>query len=157
MYLGSWGTWYLTEEMLAYFAEIKKQNTDAKFLILSPDKVDVDDYDFKKDVITVCAPRHLVPLYISLAKAAVFFIKPSYSKKASSATKLGEILAMNVPVITNKGWGDIESELISKCVFFGINGIRLPKGDSGRDYAGQYLSLQNGIEAYHLVYQSILA
>lgn len=108
LYLGSWGTWYMTEEMLNFFSELKKQNPSAKFLIVSQDKIDLKVFNHKEDVIITKAPRTLVPLYISLAHASVFFIKPTYSKKASSATKLGELMAMNVPVVTNRGWGDVE-------------------------------------------------
>jgi glycosyltransferase involved in cell wall biosynthesis len=108
LYLGSWGTWYLTKEMLDFFSELKKQKPQAKFLIVTPDKIDLDGYAFEDQVIITRAPRNLVPLYISLASASVFFIKPSYSKKASSATKMGEIMAMGVPVVVNGGWGDVE-------------------------------------------------
>ena len=108
LYLGSWGTWYMTNEMLDFFSELKREKPNAKFLIVSGDQIDLKDYPFKSDVIITRAHRQQVPLYISLANASVFFIKPSYSKKASSATKLGELLAMNVPVVTNGGWGDVE-------------------------------------------------
>jgi glycosyltransferase involved in cell wall biosynthesis len=33
---------------------------------------------------------------------------PTYSKIASSATKMAEAWAMNLPVVTNTGWGDID-------------------------------------------------
>jgi hypothetical protein len=36
----------------------------------------------------------------------MFFIKPSYSKIASSPTKMAECWAMNLPIITNEGIGD---------------------------------------------------
>src|SRR4029079_5412451 len=50
-----------------------------------------------------------MPVLLSLSNAAVFFIKPTFSKKASSPTKMGEALAMGIPVICNAGIGDASS------------------------------------------------
>jgi len=107
LYLGSWGTWYKTTEMLHFFSRLKEVKPEAKFLLVTSDKINVENYVLKKDVIITQAPRSLVPLHISLADVSVCFIKTSYSKKASSATKLGEVMALGVPIITNEGWGDV--------------------------------------------------
>jgi glycosyltransferase involved in cell wall biosynthesis len=111
LYLGSWGTWYLTEEMLSFFSILKQQKPKAKFLIVSMDKIDLGDYQHKDDVIITSAKRSEVPLFVSQADCAIFFIKPSYSKKASSATKMGEMMAMRIPIVTNCGWGDAQQIL----------------------------------------------
>ena len=50
--------------------------------------------------------REKMPLYLSIATIGFYSIKPAYSKKASSATKMGEMLAMGLPIITNSGVGD---------------------------------------------------
>jgi glycosyltransferase involved in cell wall biosynthesis len=47
-----------------------------------------------------------IPLYLSAADAAVSFIKPCYSKQASSPTKNAEYLACGLPIIANDGIGD---------------------------------------------------
>ena len=39
---------------------------------------------------------------------AVYFIKPTFAKKASCPTKLAEFMFSGLPIITNKGVGDIE-------------------------------------------------
>jgi glycosyltransferase involved in cell wall biosynthesis len=108
LYLGSWGTWYLTEEMLKYFSELKKLKPEARFLIVTPDEVDLSHHEYYDDIVVTRASRPEVPLFISIANASIFFLKPSFSKKASSATKLGELLAMKRMVITNSGWGDVD-------------------------------------------------
>jgi glycosyltransferase involved in cell wall biosynthesis len=167
MYLGSWGTWYLTQNMLTFFTEVKKQKSNAKFLLVTHDTVNLDGYGDKANVVTTQAKRSLVPLYISLANAAVVFIKPSFSKKASSATKVGEFLAMNIPIVTNKGWGDIES-------FEGNEGVMLlqvdfpPEGliDAAKkigDFKSAFLqreklapSLMEGVEKYRSVYEAVI-
>src|SRR5690606_30218102 len=53
-------------------------------------------------------PRREVPDFLSACDFSLSFIKPAYSKIASSPTKLGELLAMGIPVITNGNVGDVE-------------------------------------------------
>ena len=108
LYLGSLGTWYRMDEMLAFFSALKKQRQDARFLIVSPDVPDLRDFEFRNDVVHLSASREEVPALISIAHAGIFFIKPSFSKKASSATKMAEMLAMGIPVVTNEHWGDVD-------------------------------------------------
>ncbi len=163
LYLGSWGTWYLTEEMLKFFSELKRQKQNAKFLIVSGDTIGLENYAKKNVVVVVSAPRHLVPLYISLATASVFFIKTSFSKKASSATKMAEIMAMNVPVVTNSDWGDINkfsNEVIvlqntsDEQLKDGVLRLLLEKKVTSNSFK-EDLSLPFGIQLYNQVYQSI--
>ncbi|MFN6077145.1 MAG: hypothetical protein ACK46Y_16420, partial [Fluviicola sp.] len=54
-----------------------------------------------------------VPLYISLFDCSIFYIRPSFSKQASSPTKQGELMAMGIPIICNSGVGDT-TEVIQK-------------------------------------------
>ena len=49
-----------------------------------------------------------MPVLLSLSTLSLFFIKPAYSKKASSPTKMGELMSMGIPFITNSGVGDID-------------------------------------------------
>ncbi|MCH2111203.1 MAG: hypothetical protein MK135_17925, partial [Polyangiaceae bacterium] len=42
-----------------------------------------------------------------------FFVKPTWSKRATSPTRLGEFLACGKPLLTNAGVGDVESDLLS--------------------------------------------
>ncbi len=170
LYLGSWGTWYLTSEMLMFFTVLRSQRPNAKLLIVSGDQVDFDDYPVKEEVIVTKAPRHLVPLYVSLASAAVFFIKPSFSKKASSATKMGEIMAMGVPVITNSGWGDVEEILGGDLSGLILNDFTdesfknatawlqsITKHESKKHFNTlEYLSLDSGIVLYEKIYNSLI-
>ncbi len=162
LYLGSWGTWYMTAEMLNLFKELKNYKPNAKFLIVTKDRINLMGYQLKNEVIITSSPRHLVPLHISLCNASVFFIKPSFSKKASSATKMAEILAMTVPIITNPGWGDVEQ--------FKSNSIILVRGSlsENREWRRIFLrsletsienealltgfSLTSGVRSYHSVY-----
>jgi glycosyltransferase involved in cell wall biosynthesis len=164
LYLGSWGTWYMTQQMLNFFSAIKKESPSAKFLIVSPDVIQLEGYVHKADVIVNTAARVKIPLYISLANASVFFILPTYSKKASSATKMGELLAMNTAIITNRGWGDIELlqqqikfNLVSDIAQFEESARQLIETSksvqNSRTYAEALLSLKRGVALYHQVYK----
>jgi glycosyltransferase involved in cell wall biosynthesis len=160
LYLGSWGTWYLTDDMLNFFSLLKGKNKKAKFLIVSPDKIDLKNYAFAKDVIVTSASRRQVPLLISLAKVSICCVKPSFSKKASFATKLAEVMAMNVPMIVNRGWGDIdylEQKMVEKIPLTNFVGL------INCDYyvlnlsglSSDLFGLDRGINKYLTVYEKL--
>ena len=113
-YLGSLGTWYMVEEMIAFFQQLLKQKPEAVFLFITQDEKTavlpwLQKYNISEERVTfTTAPREKVPLYLSLSSASIFFIKPVFSKQGSSATKMGEIMSMGIPFITNRGWGDVE-------------------------------------------------
>jgi glycosyltransferase involved in cell wall biosynthesis len=163
LYLGSWGTWYLTEEMLDFFSATRKVHLNAKFLIVTPDQVDLTNYPHASNVIIRKATREDVPLFISIATVALFFIKTSFSKKASAATKMGELMAMGKPIISNRGWGDVEEYLSSNALvdqftekeFFRVL-KEAPMQDDFRSVAAKHFALQAGVESYLMVYRSLL-
>ena len=114
-YVGSIGTWYMLEEMLDFFIQLKKKIPKALFLFITQDNPDLI-YNIvlqkrisKNSIIIKPALRKDVPLYLSLSDISIFFIKPLFSKNASSPTKMGEILGMGKPIITNTSVGDIDS------------------------------------------------
>ena len=113
-YLGSVGTWYMLDEMLLFFKEVKKKYTDAKFLFITHTPRQMIDQHIAqlnlepKDFIITQAARKEVPGLIKASDINISFIKPVYSKISSSPTKLGEVLSMGIPVIVNVGVGDVE-------------------------------------------------
>lgn len=166
LYLGSWGTWYLTQDMLRFFALIRT-HIKAKFLIISTDVVDLTGYPDANDVIVRSVTRAQVPSYITLASAAVAFIKSSFSKKASSATKIGELMAMGTFTISNAGWGDIEQlssenilvlpDLSFETMNAGVTRmLRQKNRGNSSDMKSHPLSLINGILKYESVYGQIV-
>ena len=172
-YIGSIGTWYMLPEMLDYFKELKEAKPNSKFLFVSgeePNKIlaaatekDIDTNDIKITSVL----HHEVPRFISLMDASIFFIKPSYSKKASSPTKQGEIMAMGVPLICNANVGD--TDLIVTKYESGIvidkfdketfkNNIIDPQNfDSNKisEGAKDYFSLTEGVQRYLRVYKAV--
>jgi len=116
-YLGALGTWYMLDEMLDFFVELQTKKPNSIFFFVTNDneKNILDAAKIKginaTSIVIKSAKRNEVPAYISCFDIGLFFIKPLYSKKGSSPTKLAEMLACGIPIITNTGIGDVD-ELI---------------------------------------------
>lgn len=176
-YLGSIGTWYLTDELMKFFNEVIKKIPNARLLFICPDPVEViKEIIYKHNIppekiIIIKAERNEVPLLLSLGRFSVFFIKQCYSKQASSPTKHGEMMAMGVPVVTNSGVGDL-NEIIDKTASgfimkkfsqeeysAAIDQMTLRRFDPKkiRSLAFEYYNLDNAVLKYKDVYDSILS
>jgi glycosyltransferase involved in cell wall biosynthesis len=173
-YVGSLGTWYMADEMLEFF-KILSKNTDSIFFIITKDSKELIYEAAKKhqvdtnQLIIVSSARTDMPYYIALSNASLFFIKPSFSKSASSPTKMGELLSMEVPVITNAGVGDVDTIIKdTKCgvIISEFNTIEYQHAIvdllENRDLykkntvaaATKYFSLKDGVEQYTKIYNS---
>lgn len=154
VYTGSIGTWYYTRELIDCALAWKELIPEIKLLILTKDNEALQNIlasystEQKSIIITTGASRLDIPSYLSIAKASVFFIKPSYSKMASSPTKMAECWAMDLPIITNKGIGDNDQ-------FFKNNqGGILINDFSKETYVAacrEYLSLQRTVGSYRQI------
>ena len=112
VYSGSIDGWYLTESMADFFVTMRRQRPNAHFLWLTPTRHErvhelmrargVSESEF---TVLASAPRD-VPSYLSAADAGLAFIKPCFSKLASSPTKYAEYLGCGLPLIINAGVGD---------------------------------------------------
>lgn len=176
-YIGSLGTWYMIDEMMEFMKVAQEKINSCKFLIITADSADIAFNAAKKvniplsSIIVRKAERSEVPFLIALSKFSVFFIKPSYSKKASSPTKLAEILGMGVPVVCNANVGDVESIVNTGHVGYVLKDfsriqyelaikqmLELLPVDKIQisDYANKYASLNDGVSKYHFVYNQVL-
>ena len=114
VYSGSIDGWYLTEEMADFCAFVAQQRADAHFLWLTRTKHDrirrlMHERGIATSGFTVCGANPAdVPSYLSAADAGLAFIKPCFSKLASSPTKTAEYLACGLPLIINAGIGDAD-------------------------------------------------
>ena len=117
-YVGAFGGWYMTDEMVAFLAEAKAARPDTFALILTQSDRDAVTAKLRsngfadKDMLVKKVPASEIPDHLSAADAALSFIKPCYSKLSSSPTKNAEYLACGVPIIANSGVGDVD-ELIT--------------------------------------------
>lgn len=151
VYAGSVGTWYMVEEMLEYFMSLYQQNPMWRFLIITKESEktildQVIDQKLDTDLIIVTpAKRDEMPLFLSLGTRAISYIRPSFSKQASSPTKLGEYLSMGLPCECNSGVGDVD-EIMSDLNQIMKDPIQL------RSYAQQQFGLKSGIDRYLKVF-----
>ena len=119
VYVGSFGGWYMTDEIIDFFVHAHRQIENAFTLILTQRETEkvkanlisagLNDVDF---LVRGAAPAE-VPKYLTASDIALSFIKACYSKQASSPTKIAEYLACGLPIISNSGVGDVD-ELIEQ-------------------------------------------
>ena len=177
-YLGAIGTWYMLDEMLLFFRTLLKLKPNAKFLFITQENSSVILQKASRlnipleKIIIQKALRKEVPVLLSLSNLSIFFIKPLFSKQASSPTKMGEIMAMGIPIICNSRIGDVD-QIIHKSragilvdeldennfvnAIQQLNELNLPEKIRIREEAINYFSLENGINLYRKVYLQLLS
>ena len=175
-YLGSWGSWYMTGEMLDFFKIQLGLDRAARFLIVSREPreqvlAEAVKHGIPADSLIVrAASRSEVPRLMAAADYGLFFILPAFSKKASSPTKMGEFLSLELPVITNGGVGDVEPILREASAGVILHEFRdddyrsaldelaglKPDMKRWRSAARRWFDLDTGIDRYDDIYRSAL-
>ena len=178
-YVGTVGTWYLFDEVLACFRQLLRMLPEAQFLI-----VNRGEHAFIMELLAVAgvplahvelitATHAEVPNQIARMDAGIFFIKPTFSKQASAPTKLAEFLGCGIPCLGNRGVGDMEDVLVKEGV-----GVALTSFDEASITAGlcelleltadpatsarcvavahRYFSLDEGVSSYCGIYSELL-
>ena len=179
VYVGSVGTWYLMEEMVRFFQELRLRIPAAFLTILTPRPdpilmhalrgLDQSSYDIRM-VAHEEVPQNLRTMHVSLC-----FIKLVESKKASCPTKVGESLACGIPVVITRGVGDCDTlierervgvvvsdltaqgyqQTIERLVALTREGKALR--ERCRRVAQDYFDLERGVERYLSFYELLLA
>ena len=115
-YIGTATGWYDFEKTVATLAFIKKikkinflvfnnnQYGQHRFIVEKLQKYGIQKSEYHIEKVTFEA----MPDRLKEIDIALFYIHPYFSKRASAATKLGELLASGIPVLTNKDVGDHE-------------------------------------------------
>ena len=177
-YLGTVGTWYLFHETIQAFKIFLDIHPNSKILIVNKGEhkyiqESLENSKVALSSVEIIAANHQdIPILIKRMDAAVFFLKPLFSKHASAPTKLGEFLASGVPCLTNEGIGDMSDILNSNKVgktidVFSKSSIR--EGiielieltqqkdimERCRKAAESYFSLSDGINSYSKIYKSL--
>ena len=176
-YVGSIGTWYMLDEMLDFFKCLKMKKPTAKFFFITKDNPQLILEKVKSKKIDICAikiqpsSREMMPSHIGVSNFSIFFILPVFSKKASSPTKMGEIMNLGIPIICNSGVGDVDEimeksmpELLVKefsnneyeRVIDLITNNYKPNYKSIIETSNSYYSLEKGVEKYKEVYKEVL-
>jgi glycosyltransferase involved in cell wall biosynthesis len=127
VYVGSFGGFYMTEETADFYGMAKQKHPNAFALILTQSEpkmiqplLEKYGYTEKDFFIQKISPKEM-PDYLSAADVSLSFIKPSFSKLASSPTKNAEYLACGLPMIANSKVGDTEEFTNADEVGFIIN------------------------------------
>ena len=130
-YVGSVGTYYLFDKVVACFVRLLQIRPEARFLILNRGQ-----HEYIREQLTAagvpdsklelsCATHAEMPGQMARMDAGVFFIKPVFSKQASAPTKLAEFLGCGIPCLGNAGVGDMTEVLEGEKV-----GVALTSFDS---------------------------
>ena len=115
VYSGSIDGWYLTEEMADFFVKLRQREPRSHLLWLTTGSHErIRDLMrarglANRDYTVHTATAREVPSYLSASDAGLAFIKPCFSKLASSPTKFAEYLACGLPLVINRGVGDSDS------------------------------------------------
>jgi glycosyltransferase involved in cell wall biosynthesis len=174
-YLGTIGTWYMLAEMLDFFKVLLKTKPDAIFLFITaenPENIFKKAFEkgiSKENLRILKASRREVSELISLSSYSIFFIKPVFSKIASSPTKLAEILSIGIPVITNRGVGDVDEIIENNSAGFlnhDFNEMEYSKTISKLEQnisktelincAKENFSLEKGVQEYLKIYKALI-
>jgi glycosyltransferase involved in cell wall biosynthesis len=121
-YVGSFGGWYLTDEMFEFFNAARDVYRNPFIMVLTQRGTsEVEERLLSRgfgqeDVFVASVPPTDVPEYLSAADVAISFIKSCYSKQASSPTKIAEYLACGLPIISNSGIGDLDQQIVENGV-----------------------------------------
>ncbi len=164
----------MLDEMMQFFKCLQELKTDAWFLFITKHEHELirrkaEEYqvvNFK----TVMADRAQVAALLHALDASVYFIKPSFSKKASSPVKQAELMAAGIPSVTNAGIGD--TDLFFKDGSAGVlirefnrkeygraaETLLSKKFDAGiiRQIALKHFNLEHGTELYDRVYNFLI-
>ena len=179
VYAGSLGTWYMLEEMFDLFLELKRQNDNTHFLIITLSdhllvKRAMEKKRVRPDDVTLIGRRYDdMPSAAAAADAAILFIKPVYSKIASCPTKFAEFLASGVPIVINASIGDTAEILRENRVGIVVEGFgeseyrsaiaglfALREDGDGlrarcRETAQKYFALEDGVAKYLEIYKAL--
>ncbi|MFI5203009.1 MAG: glycosyltransferase [Flavobacteriales bacterium] len=175
-YSGSLGTWYMLDEMMLFFSMLKEKNPNAVFNIISKDTAyNVQQLENKYhlpagSVRIQSANRAEMPEALICSDIGLFFIRPTFAKKGSSPTKLAEFLALGIPVISNKGIGDMDEQFYSHQLGFLLNifsneelqrAITFTQNlnefsiENCIDFARSFYSLDKAVDTYQSIYNQL--
>lgn len=171
VYSGSLGTWYMTEQIVAFARSASRRFGRA--LMLTPQVDEARRAGANGDWVEVrSVTADEVPAWLRRARAAMFFIRPTQAKRTSFPVKLAEALATGLPVVTNRGIGDLDDVIEAERVGVFVEDFGAVAYDEAcqrlselledsttpqrcRSLAEKRYSLEWALDAYHHVYSSL--
>lgn len=174
-YLGSLGGNYLLEEMLRFFVAYRGRMPGSRFLFVTREPAGLIVETAAKlgiaseELIVRSVGRSEVPALVSAADHGVGFKRATHAEKACSPTKLGEMMALGIPVAVNAGIGDVEAIIADTAAGTVVDGFDRQSMEKGVDRliglgasvaeiragAQRWFDLEKGISAYDSIYRSL--
>lgn len=179
-YLGSLGTWYMFDELLKCFIEIRRRRPDSRLLVANRCDHELirrklEEYRIPLDCVELVAVDHSeAPSVIRRMTVGTAIILPAFSKISSAPTKIAEYLGCGIPCLGNTGVGDVAELLEDNGVGVALSEFSDPArraaidrllaliespglAERCRDAALRLFSLQDGVRAYRAIYRQLLA
>ncbi|MFH1045753.1 MAG: glycosyltransferase family 4 protein [Candidatus Omnitrophota bacterium] len=179
IYVGSLGTVYMLEAMFDFFALLKARVEKMHFLLLSHSDTQAayaaaEQKAIPEDEFTLISSAHdSVRTWLNLAKIGIAFYRPAFSAIGRAPTKIGEYLACGIPVVVNKGVGDIDQIVVERNIGVVVDSLDEPGylkaaaalerlieqpdlKERCRRVAQEYFSLEKGSDDYFKVYQTVM-
>ena len=177
-YVGQIGTWYMLDEMLAFFRAVQRRRPDARLLLVNRSQQEelrtaVVAAGIDGDAVEITsAARDTMPDQIRRMDAALAFINPYFSKIASAPTKMAEYLGCGVPVVGNEGCGDMARIIEEDRVGVALTAVDPAAIEVSADLllerladpelparcvasARRHFSLEEGVNRYRMIYASL--
>lgn len=114
LYYGSIGKNYLIDKKINFFKNINRLN-EWKFIFLVNNNFnELNNYLLSKGLKNnnfsiINSKREQLPYFLSLANLSIFFYRQGMRSLGCSPTKLADLFSMNIPIITDKNLGDMDS------------------------------------------------
>lgn len=176
-YSGSFGTYYCDDELAVLFAAVRRRRPaqlavftrgDTTRLRAALAREGVSEGDLWIEAV----PSADMPAALAGADAAASLIQPWFSKIASSPTKVAEFLGVGLPVVANRGVGDMDTLIESSPAMVDAPSLRredleaaaaalerLPAGvavEARRLAVAEYDLERVGVARYLRLYQQLL-
>ena len=175
-YIGTTQNWYNFDLVLKCFKQYLSIDQKSNLLILNKNEHQyiLNRLKFfnisKKKIILKSINHSSISKFINKMSVGIFFIKPTFAKKASCPTRFGEFLSCGVPVITGSGIGDLDKIVESKnvgVILKKFNKYQISKSfkkivDNKKTFtkncryvAENLFSLTSGVKKYNQIYKKL--
>lgn len=174
IYIGSAGTCYLMDQICHFVERARRRFPGVRLIVLSPNQDEVAAAVQRtglplQTAIVRSVDHEQIPSYLAQAHVGLAFYKPAFARVGTCPTKIGEYLAMGLPVVINQGVGDTQEVLETHRVGVVLQEFSTQAYDSAldelerlwrdpelskrcRQVAEQSFALQEGVDRYWRIY-----
>ena len=174
LYYGSLGDNYLIDKMIYFYKSLKSNDNKWIFFFIINNDIEILKRKLKhngiynKDFRIINSPRNHLPYYLSLVDLSIFYYREGMRSLGCSPTKLADLFAMNIPVVTSRLLGDMDkiinydknkSFLIDRVsrskIIQKVNQIDFDKSCNKIRKNSSYFDYKNGVKKYINIYNEL--